>query len=174
MSQEIANQYLTFSLRQERFAIAVARVREILDLVPIIRVPQQPDFISGVINLRGKVLPIVDLSRKFGLAAAETSRDTCIVVLEFSDAEGRGEVGALVDAVHEVIVLAAAEIEPPPRLGIGLENGLIAGMGKTAQGLVILLQVDHIFAATESQLLHALPEVGAIPDSSQETPAYSR
>lgn len=163
MSQAITNQYLTFSLRHERFAIAVAQVREILDLVPIIRVPQQPDFISGVINLRGKVLPVVDLSRKFGLAAAETSRDTCIVVLEFSDEEGRGEVGALVDAVHEVIVLKAEEIEPPPRLGIGLENGLIAGMGKTAQGFVILLQVDYIFASAESQLLHALPEVGATP-----------
>lgn len=158
MSQEIANQYLTFSLRHERFAIAVAQVREILDLVPIIRVPQQPDFLSGVINLRGKVLPVVDLSRKFGLAAAATSRDSCIVVLEFSDDDGRGEVGALVDAVHEVIVLTAEEIEPPPRLGIGLENGLIAGMGKTAQGLVILLHVDHIFASAESQLLHALPE----------------
>ena len=159
MSEEIANQYLTFSLRQERFAITVPRVREILDLVPIIRVPQQPDFISGVINLRGKVLPVVDLSRKFGLAAAETSRDTCIVVLEFSDDDGRGEVGALVDAVHEVIVLSAEEIEPPPRLGIGLENGLITGMGKTAQGLVILLNVDSIFASAECHLLHGLPEV---------------
>ena len=163
MSEEITNQYLTFSLRQERFAIAVAQVREILDLVPIIRVPQQPEFISGVINLRGKVLPVVDLSRKFGLAAAETSRDTCIVVLEFKDDDGRGEVGALVDAVHEVIVLTAEEIEPPPRLGIGLESGLIAGMGKTAQGLVILLRVDHIFASTESDLLHALPEVAVTP-----------
>lgn len=174
MSEEITNQYLTFSLRQERFAIAVAQVREILDLVPIIRVPQQPEFISGVINLRGKVLPVVDLSRKFGLAAAETSRDTCIVVLEFKDDDGRGEVGALVDAVHEVIVLTAEEIEPPPRLGIGLENGLISGMGKTAQGLVILLNVDQIFASAESQLFHSLPEAGAPPDSSQETPAYSR
>lgn len=174
MSEEITNQHLTFSLRQERFAIAVAQVREILDLVPIIRVPQQPEFISGVINLRGKVLPVVDLSRKFGLAAAETSRDTCIVVLEFKDDDGRGEVGALVDAVHEVIVLTAEEIEPPPRLGIGLENGLISGMGKTAQGLVILLNVDQIFASAESQLFHSLPEAGATPDSSQETPAYSR
>ena len=163
MSDEISNQYLTFSLRSERFAIAVAQVREILDLVPIIRVPQQPDFISGVINLRGKVLPVVDLSRKFGLATAETSRDTCIVVLEFADAEGRGEVGALVDAVHEVIVLTAEEIEPPPRLGMGLENGLIAGMGKTAQGLVILLNVDQILAAAECRLLHALPKVAATP-----------
>jgi purine-binding chemotaxis protein CheW len=163
MSQVIANQYLTFSLRHERFAIAVAQVREILDLAPIIRVPQQPDFISGVINLRGKVLPVVDLSRKFGLAAAEVSRDTCIVILEFSDEEGRGEVGALVDAVHEVIVLTPEEIEPPPRFGMGLETGLIAGMGKTTQGLVILLHVDHIFASAECQLLHALPEVVAIP-----------
>lgn len=170
----MSNQYLTFSLRSERFAIAVAQVREILDLVPVIRVPQQPNFISGVINLRGKVLPVVDLSRKFGLAAAETGRDTCIVVLEFSDEEGRGEVGALVDAVHEVIVLTSEEIEPPPRLGIGLKNELISGMGKTAQGLVILLNVDQIFASAESQLLHSLPEAGATPDSSQETPAYSR
>ena len=163
MSQVIANQYLTFSLRHERFAIAVAQVREILDLVPIIRVPQQPDFISGVINLRGKVLPVVDLSCKFGLAAAETSRDTCIIVLEFEDDGGCDEIGALVDAVHEVIVLTPEEIEPPPRLGIGLQSGLIAGMGKTAQGLVILLHVDHIFAAAECQLLHALPEMTLTP-----------
>lgn len=162
MSEEIANQYLTFSLRSERFAIPVAQVREILDLVPIIRVPQQPDFISGVINLRGKVLPVVDLNRKFGIASTDTSRDTCIVVLEFTDSEGRGEIGALVDAVHEVIVLTAEEIEPPPRLGLGLENRLIAGMGKTAQGFVILLHVDHIFASGESSLLHALEVASAM------------
>ena len=161
MSEEIANQYLTFVLHDERFAIPVAQVREILDLVPIVRVPQLPSFVSGVINLRGKVLPVVDLSLKFGLAAAVTSRDTCIVVLEFSDGNDRIEVGALVDAVQEVIVLTAAEIEPPPRLGNGLENGLVAGMGKTAQGFVILLHVDHIFASVESQLLHTVPELEA-------------
>ena len=161
MPEEIANQYLTFTLHAERFAIPVAQVREILDLVPIIRVPQLPNFVSGVINLRGKVLPVVDLSLKFGLAGAQKSRDTCIVVLEFSDAEGRIEVGALVDAVEEVIVLSAAEIEPPPRLGSGLKNGLIAGMGKTAQGFVILLDVDQIFASAETQLLHALPNEAA-------------
>lgn len=161
MSEEIANQYLTFTLHAERFAIPVSQVREILDLIPIVRVPQLPDFVSGVINLRGKVLPVVDLSLKFGLAAAEKSRDTCIVVLEFTGRDGRIEVGALVDAVQEVIVLTAAEIEPPPRLGSGLENGLVAGMGKTAQGFVILLNVDHIFASAESQLLHTVPEVEA-------------
>lgn len=161
MSEEIANQYLTFTLHAERFAIPVSQVREILDLIPIVRVPQLPDFVSGVINLRGKVLPVVDLSLKFGLAAAEKSRDTCIVVLEFADRDGRIEVGALVDAVQEVIVLTAAEIEPPPRLGSGLGNGLVAGMGKTAQGFVILLNVDHIFASAESQLLHTVPVVEA-------------
>lgn len=163
MSEESANQYLTFTLHAERFAIPVAQVREILDLVPIVRVPQLPSFVSGVINLRGKVLPVVDLSLKFGLAAAEKSRDTCIVVLEFSDDEGRVEVGALVDAVQEVIVLTAAEIEPPPRLGHGLENKLVAGMGKTAQGFIILLDVDRIFASAESQLLHTLPKEATTP-----------
>lgn len=162
MSEEIANQYLTFSLRNERFAIPVAQVREILDLVPVIRVPQQPDFISGVINLRGKVLPVVDLNRKFGLATSATSRDTCIVVIEFTDSHGCGEIGALVDAVHEVIVLTAEEIEPPPRLGLGLKSGLIAGMGKTPQGLVIILHVDHIFASGENTLLQALELASAL------------
>lgn len=159
MSTEIAQQYLTFILNSEHFAVPVAQVREILDLVPIIRVPQLPDFVSGVINLRGKVLPVVDLGRKFGLSATVTGRDTCIVVLEFAGDDGRTLVGALVDAVQEVIDLTTTEIEPPPRLGIGLESGLVAGMGKTAHGFVILLDVDRIFATTESQLLQSVPEV---------------
>lgn len=147
-------QYLTFCLGAESFGVDVAKVREILDIIEITRVPQMPGYMLGVINLRGSVVPVIDLRHKFGLPPLERSRDTCIIVLEV---EMNGEltvVGALADAVQEVLDLTPDQIEPPPRMGMKLKSEFICGMGKKEEKFLILLNIDRIFSADELLSLH--------------------
>ncbi|HKL48384.1 MAG TPA: chemotaxis protein CheW [Desulfuromonadales bacterium] len=152
-------QYLSFRLDENIFAVKVTKAREILDFAPVTRVPQTPDHMLGVINLRGHVVPIVDLRRKFGMPAVEPTRDSCIIVLEVDAFEEKLTIGAVADAVQEVLELPSDRIEPPPRLGNGINTRFIDGMGKTEEHFLILLNVDMIFTSEESdQLHHALPE----------------
>lgn len=144
-----SNQHLTFNLNGETFSAPVAKVREILEYAPLTRVPRMPAFIAGVINLRGRVVPVTDLRVKLGMESAERTRHTCIIVMEVSFDEKTVEVGALVDAVQEVIVFDNDQIEPPPRLGIGIENELIAGMGKIGERFVIMLNIEQLFSTNE-------------------------
>ena len=150
---DLTSQYLTFRLGDETFAVDVCQVREILDQAPITRVPQMPDYMLGVINLRGSVVPVVDLHRKFGQAAHETSRDNCIVVLEVDCGGEKTIVGAQADAVSEVLDLPADAIEPPPRLGMKLKTEFIRGMGKKDEQFIIILDIDRIFSTDELALL---------------------
>jgi purine-binding chemotaxis protein CheW len=152
-AEAFAQQFLTFRLGSETFAVDVAQVREILDLCPITKVPQMPDYMLGVINLRGSVVPVVDLRRKFGLPASETTRDNCIVVLEVDFAGDVTVVGAQADAVSEVLDLPADAIEPPPRLGMQLKTEFIRGMGKKDEEFIIILDIDRIFSSDELALL---------------------
>jgi purine-binding chemotaxis protein CheW len=143
-------QFLTFSLGDETFAVPVAKVREILDYVPLTQVPQLPAFVAGVINLRGRVVPVIDLRMRFGLALLGQTRDTCIIVLEIEVEGELTEVGALVDGVQEVLTLDAGEVEPPPRFGLGLGSDLLAGLGKRDGRFVIILRPEHLLAAGET------------------------
>ena len=152
-AQVFAQQYLTFRLGEETFGVDVLQVREILDLIPVTRVPQMPEYMLGVINLRGSVVPVVDLRRKFGLPPAAATRDSCIVVLEVAFAGERSVVGALTDAVSEVLDLPAEAIEPPPRLGSKLRAEFIRGMGKKEEQFLIVLDIDKIFSSEELSLL---------------------
>lgn len=152
-AQAFAQQYLTFRLGEEIFAVDVLQVREILDLTPVTRVPQMPDYMLGVINLRGSVVPVIDMRRKFGLPAATATRDSCIVVLEVSLGGEHIVVGALTDAVSEVLDLPAEAIEPPPRLGTKLRSEFIRGMGKKDDQFQIILNIDRIFSSEELTLL---------------------
>ena len=147
-SHAFAQQFLTFRLGAETFAVDVLQVREILDLIAITRVPQMPGYMLGVINLRGSVVPVIDLRRKFGLPASEASRDNCIVVLEVDSAGEKTVVGAQADAVTEVLDLPQDAIEPPPRLGMRLKTEFIRGMGKKDEEFLIILDVDRIFSDT--------------------------
>lgn len=124
----------------------VAQVREILEFTPLTRVPRMPAWLAGVINLRGRVVPVVDLRVKLGMEPGERTRHTCIVVLEVPCDGTITQVGALVDGVQEVIVLNQEQIEPPPRLGVGIANELVTGMGKQGDRFVILLHVEKVFA----------------------------
>jgi len=146
-------QYLTFQLENETFGVDVHKVREVLDAISITRVPQTPDFMLGVINLRGSVVPVIDLRQRFGLAQAERTRDTCIVVLEV---ELDGElvvIGAQTDAVDEVLDIREEQIEPPPKLGTQINVDFILGMGKVnEESFVMLLDIDKLFTAEEIEL----------------------
>ncbi len=121
--------YLTFTLAGETFAVNVANVREVLEVSSITRVPGSPDFMRGVINLRGNVVPVVDLRLKFGLPAAPGAAGACIIVLEVAMAGEPTVVGAMADAVNEVLEIGASEVEPPPRIGTHLKTEFILGHG---------------------------------------------
>ncbi|MDD2319864.1 MAG: chemotaxis protein CheW [Geobacteraceae bacterium] len=154
-------QYLTFKLEQETFAVDVAKVREILDFVSITKVPQTPDFMRGVINLRGSVVPVVDMKLKFGMEATEKTVNTCIIVLEVFFENETTIVGALADSVQEVVELDPSQIEPPPRIGMKLSIDFIKGMGKLNEEFVIILDTDRIFSFDETAMLAEIVDSNA-------------
>jgi purine-binding chemotaxis protein CheW len=165
--------YLTFTLDQEDFAVDVAGVREVLDFTNVTRVPRTPDFMKGVINLRGSVVPVVDMRLKFGLPETEKTVDTCVIVLEV---ELDGEVtviGAIADSVKEVFELDSADIEPPPRLGTRMETEFISGMGKHNDDFIIILDVNRVFSTQEMELFRQTEDLSQPipdPDHNEEDP----
>jgi purine-binding chemotaxis protein CheW len=147
------NQYLTFGLSSEVFAVEVAKVREILDYTMITKVPRTPEFMRGVINVRGSVVPVVDLRLKFGMTRTERTLGTCIIVMEIA-VEGETIIlGALADSVQEVIELEPDQIEPAPRIGAQVRNEFIRGMGKTDGGFIMILNIDTVFSTDELDMV---------------------
>ena len=140
-----AAQYLTFSLGEEVFAMDIRTVREIIQVGPMTTVPLMPDFVRGVINLRGAVVPVIDLHARFGHAAAQIGKKTCIVIFDAVREGERVELGLMVDAVSEVIEIPAERIEPPPSFGSAVRRDFIQGMGKLAERFVIILDPDKAF-----------------------------
>jgi purine-binding chemotaxis protein CheW len=152
-------QYLTFELGQEVFALEVSYVREILELTNMTKVPKTPDFMRGVINLRGSVVPVLDLRLKFGMTAAEKTINTCIIVVEVNIDNEKTVIGVLVDSVQEVFELEPEQIEPPPRIGTQLRTDFIKGMGKKDDQFIIVLNIDKVFSAEEIALVEDINEV---------------
>ncbi len=142
-------QYLTFKLGDEVYALEITRVREVLDYTKLTKVPKTPDFMKGVINLRGGVVPVVDLRLKFGMTGTQQTVDTCIIIAEISVDEQHTLLGALADQVQEVIELDPSAIEPPPRIGTRLDTDFIKGMGKQEDEFIIILDVEKVFSARE-------------------------
>ena len=138
-------QYLTFKLDEETFAVDVSKVREILEYTPITRVPRTPDFMRGVINVRGSVVPVMDLRVKFKMSKTEQSVDTCIIVLEMACEDGVIVLGALADSVQEVIELDPGQIEPTPHIGSRIRTEFIKGMGKRDGSFIMILDIDKVF-----------------------------
>ena len=155
------SQYLTFKLEDEVFALDIVKVREVLDFTMVTKVPESPDFMLGVINLRGAVVPVVDMRLKFKMARAETTVNTRIIIFEI-DIDGETTVlGALVDSVQEVMDLGSDEIEPPPRIGTRLNTKLIKGMGKRDDKFIIILDIDKVFSADELAMARDIGEESA-------------
>ena len=151
-------QNLTFKLGEEVFAVDVAQVREVLEFTKITKVPRTPDFMRGVINVRGSVVPVVDMRLKFGMSKIENTVDTCIIVMEVSLDGETTILGALADSVQEVIDLEPDQIEPPPRIGTRLNTEFIKGMGKLDAQFIIILDVDKVFSADEIALVQSAGE----------------
>ena len=147
------NQYLTFSLDGEIFAIEVSKVREILDFTELTCIPQMPTFMRGVINLRGSVVPVIDMRRKFGLPTVDDTVDTCIIIVEVQIDNEASVLGALVDSVQEVLDIEGDQIEPPPQMGSRMNSDFLHGMGKHDERFVMILNIDHVFCADELAII---------------------
>lgn len=154
---DIAGKYLTFALGDESYGIPVLKVREIIRLVPITIVPQMPDYIKGVINLRGKIIPVVDLRSKFGMVSVKTTERTCIVVVQVNAGKDKTlHMGVVVDAVEEVLNITAGDIEDIPEFStlVDAENvhgvAYILGMAKIKAGVKMLLDIDRVLTGEET------------------------
>ena len=142
-------QYLTYKLGDEVFALDIARVREVLDFTAITKVPRTPEFMRGVINLRGSVVPVVDLRIKFGMTRTERTVNTCIIIVDIMVENDIVTIGALADSVQEVLDLGAELIEPAPKIGTKLKIEFIKGIGKWNDTFVIILDIDKFFSSDE-------------------------
>jgi len=156
-------QFLTFRLEEETYALEITRVREVLDNIKITKVPKMPAFIKGVINLRGGVVPVVDLRLKFDSSETPQTVDTCIIIVESITNEEITLLGALADRVQEVIELEEADILPPPKMGAGLNTNFIRGMGKYNDEFIIILNIDKVFSTGELALVQQVSETTPPP-----------
>ncbi len=148
--------YLTFTLEHDLFAVDVAKVREVLDYTSITKIPRTPEYMRGVINLRGSVVPVIDLRLKFGMSKTENKVNTCIIVLEI-DMEGELIIlGALADAVQEVFELEPDQIEPAPRFGTRFKAEFLKGMGKRDERFIMILDIDKVFSSDELALVQEM------------------
>ena len=145
--------YLTFALANEEYGIGILKIKEIIGMMPITSVPQTPGFVKGVINLRGKVIPVVDLRLKFRMEAKDYTERTCIIVVEIEGPTGMVMIGVVVDAVSEVLNIKAEDIEDTPTFGTKLNTDYILGMAKMEGGVKILLDIDKVLNSDELALL---------------------
>jgi purine-binding chemotaxis protein CheW len=146
LSQEnLAGKYLTFCLQQEIYGLAILKVQEIIGIMPVTQVPRMPQFVRGVINLRGKIIPVIDLRIHFGLDGQQDTNKTCIIVVQIRRDDHRDvTMGVIVDEVAEVINLKNEQIEPAPSFGSAVDTDFILGMGKANQKVIMLLDIDQV------------------------------
>lgn len=154
-------QYLTFLLGSEMFAIDILGIKEIIEYGNLTSVPMMPEFIRGVINLRGAVVPVVDLSARFGRAASAVTRRSCIVIIEAESDGEKQDIGVVVDSVSEVLEIPAAEIEPAPSFGAKIRTDFIKGMGKVKEKFVIILDANKVLSVDEMAMLSGVEVSGA-------------
>jgi purine-binding chemotaxis protein CheW len=155
---ETTNQYITFKLGNELFAIVVDQVREVLEVSTITRVPTAPDYMRGVVNVRGKAIPVVDMRLRFGLSPIQETVNTRVVVMELV-LDGEAMVlGGMADSVHEVIEISATEINPPPRIAMRWKTEFIQGMARRGEDFIIILDVNAVFATEEVALVESLAQ----------------
>jgi len=158
-------QYLTFVVAGESFATAIVSIKEIIEYTKPTDVPMMPSHIRGVINLRGRVVPVIDLSVRFGRAQIEVGRRTCIVILEIQQEGEQHGIGVVVDAVSAVLEIADADIEPPPSFGAKLRSDFITGMGKIGEKFVVILDIEKVLSIEE---LAALAAISGEPPPARE------
>ena len=144
--------FLTFALSSEEYGIEILRVREIIGLMDITTVPQTPDYMKGVINLRGKVIPVVDLRLKFSMLEEEPTQETCVIVVEVDNTS----IGIIVDSVSEVSDISGGDIEEAPGVGQGIDTSFITGLGKVKDKIIILLDIEKVLSSEEIDMVERL------------------
>ncbi len=149
-------QYLTFMLGGEMYAIGILNIKEIIEYGQVTEVPMMPAFIRGVINLRGRVVPVVNLLARFGKPSSEITKRSCIVIIEVGTEEERQDIGVVVDLVSEVLEIPASEIEPPPSFGAKIRSDFISGMGKVDGKFVVMLSVNKVLSVDEMSMLSTM------------------
>ncbi len=150
---EREGKYLTFTLAGEEYGIGILKIKEIIGMMPVTTVPKTPEFVKGVINLRGKVIPVMDLRLRFGMQAIDYTERTCIIVVEIAGRSGTVQIGIVVDAVSEVLNIKGDDIEDTPTFGTALNTDYILGMAKMEGGVKILLDIDRVLSQEEAGLL---------------------
>jgi len=146
---ELAGKYLTFKLVEEEYGLEILRVREIIGMMAVTSLPRTPSYVRGVINLRGKVIPVIDLRKKFEMAEAADTAETCIIVVDVRATIGVIQIGILVDSVSEVLDIAAEDIEEAPTFGTNVDTAFILGMAKTKGAVKILLNIERVLSSEE-------------------------
>jgi len=172
-----AGTYLSFTLGDEEFAATIAQVREVLEYPVITRVPRMPEYVCGVTNLRGSVVPVVDMRLKFGMSQIERTVDTCVVILEVNMEGEPLTIGCLVDSVKEVFEMDESQIEPAPRMGTCINSEFLKGMGALEHGFLMILDIDKVLTADELDVVQktgddrpadedlSMPPFGKVPDA---------
>jgi len=141
--------YLTFALAHEQYGLEILKVREIIGYMDVTAVPQTPHYVKGVINLRGQVIPVVDLRAKFGMEAVDVTDQTCIIVVEINQGQRRSNTGIIVDRVQEVLDIDGKDIEEAPQFGVSVSTDFILGMAKVGESVKILLDIDRVLGGTD-------------------------
>ena len=161
--QSQATQYLTFMLREEGFAIEISKVREVLDVTTMTRIPRMPAYLSGVINLRGNVVPVMDLGQKLGMGTIEYTKNTCIMIVELEVDANQVEMGVLTDSVQMVLDLNPEDIESVPKMGTNLNTEFIKGMGRqTEEKFLIILDIDKVLASEGEAALREIDSAASV------------
>jgi len=153
--KHLAGKYLTFRLGNEDYGFQILKVQEIIGIMNVTRVPKMPEFVRGIINLRGKLIPVVDMRAKFTMSKQEDTLKTCIIVVEVNISAAKVTMGVIVDNVSEVLSITEQQIDPPPTFGTNIETAFMLGMGKVGQKVVILLDIDRVLTGTEVEQIHA-------------------
>ncbi|MCD6401855.1 MAG: purine-binding chemotaxis protein CheW [Anaerolineales bacterium] len=161
-----AGKYLTFSLGQEQYGLEILKVREIIGYMDITAVPQTPHHVKGVINLRGQVIPVIDLRAKFGMQMVDTTEETCVIVVEIDQDNQKLSIGAVVDRVEEVLDIDGESIEPTPEFGPSVNTDFILGMGKVGETVKILLDINRVLS--NEDISNFAEVANSQPDSTQE------
>jgi len=156
--------YLTFALAHEQYGLEILKVREIIGYMEITALPQMPDYVKGVINLRGQVIPVVDLRAKFGMETTDVTDQTCIIVVEIAQGDRTYNTGMVVDHVQEVLDIAGKDIEETPQFGASVNMDFILGMGKIGNSVKILLAIDKVLATTDLGALSQELDGAAVPN----------
>ncbi|MDH3354825.1 MAG: chemotaxis protein CheW [Chromatiales bacterium] len=151
-------QFLTFVLSGENYGINILNIREIVERGNVTKVPMMPDFIAGVINLRGNVVPVVDLAQRFAKSSSMINKKSSIVILEIDDEDQKLEIGVTVDEVNEVLDISAGEIEPTPSFGTRIRTDFISGMGKVGEQLLLLLDIENVLSVKELSFVEAMKD----------------